>query len=141
MPQKRHKPEEVVTKLRQVDGWCRRAGRWPRRCARSGVRHEPATGSRAMPNLPVQAFISDIADKAVGTRKDHEACIAALIGGLSHMNGAAKRGGLRMALLRKSPDGRVAPIPGQTYPTASVTGMPSAVKPLRTATRTWNSAT
>jgi len=31
--------------------------------------------------------------------------------------------------------------PGQTYPTTSVTGMPSAVKPLRMATRTWNSAT
>jgi hypothetical protein len=33
------------------------------------------------------------------------------------------------------------PFPGQTYPTAWVTGMPSAVKPFKTATRTWNSAT
>ncbi len=45
------------------------------------------------------------------------------------------------ALLHKSTDGRVSPFPGQTHPTALVTGMPSAVKPLRTATRTWNSAT
>jgi hypothetical protein len=29
--------------------------------------------------------------------------------------------------MRKSRDGRTSPIPGQTYPTASVTGMPSAV--------------
>ena len=39
----------------------------------------------------------------------------------------------------KSADGRTSPFPGQSHPTASVTGMPSAVKPLRTATRTWNS--
>ena len=44
------------------------------------------------------------------------------------------------ALLHKSGDRRGSPVPGQTYPTASVTGMPSAVKPFRTATRTWNSA-
>ena len=44
-------------------------------------------------------------------------------------------------LLRKSSDGRAAPSAGQTYPTTFVTGMPSAVKPFRTATRTWNSAT
>jgi hypothetical protein len=31
------------------------------------------------------------------------------------------------ALLHKSADGRASPIPGQTHPTASVTGMPSAV--------------
>ena len=35
----------------------------------------------------------------------------------------------------------VRPSPGQTYPTASVTGNPGAVKPFRTATRTWNAAT
>ena len=45
------------------------------------------------------------------------------------------------ALLHKSADGRIFPILGQTYPTTFVTGMPSAVKPFRTATRTWNSAT
>ena len=45
------------------------------------------------------------------------------------------------ALLHKWVDGRSSPIPGQTYPTACVKGMPSAVKPFRTATRTWNSAT
>ena len=45
------------------------------------------------------------------------------------------------ALLHKSGDRRTSPFPGRTYPTASVTGMPSAVKPFRTATRTWNSAT
>ena len=46
-----------------------------------------------------------------------------------------------VALLHKSADGRNAPIPGQAYPTTVVTGVPSAVKPFRTATRTWNSAT
>ena len=45
------------------------------------------------------------------------------------------------ALLHKSGDGRVAPFPGQTHPTVSVTGMPRAVKPFRTATRIWDSAT
>ena len=35
--------------------------------------------------------------------------------------------GLGRAVLRKSADGRASPIPGQTYPTAFVTGMPSAV--------------
>ena len=45
------------------------------------------------------------------------------------------------ALLYKSADGRTSPYPGQTYPTTFVTGMPSAVKPFSTATRTWNSAT
>lgn len=33
----------------------------------------------------------------------------------------------RPALLHKSADGRGSPFPGQTYPTGSVTGMPSAV--------------
>lgn len=45
------------------------------------------------------------------------------------------------ALLRKTGDGRGAPFPRRTYPTASVTGMPSAVKPLSTAMRIWSSAT
>lgn len=45
------------------------------------------------------------------------------------------------ALLHKSADGRSFPFPGQTYPTTFVTGMPRAVKPFMTATRTWNSAT
>jgi hypothetical protein len=44
-----------------------------------------------------------------------------------------------MALLHKSGDVRASPFPGQTYPAASVMGVPSAVKPLSTATRTWNS--
>jgi predicted type IV restriction endonuclease len=39
------------------------------------------------------------------------------------------------ALLHKSAEGRGSPSPGQTHPTASVTGMPSAVKPFRTTTR------
>ena len=47
----------------------------------------------------------------------------------------------RKALLHKSREDQGSPIPGQTYPMASVTGMPSAVKPFMTATRTWNSAT
>ena len=45
------------------------------------------------------------------------------------------------ALLHKSPDCRSSPFPGWTYPAAVVTGMPSAVKPFRTAARAWNSAT
>jgi hypothetical protein len=45
------------------------------------------------------------------------------------------------ALLHKSGDGQGSPFPGQTYPATSVMGVPSAVKPFRTATRTWNSAT
>lgn len=49
--------------------------------------------------------------------------------------------GLYEALLHKSFDGRASPFPGQIYPATSVTGVPSAVKPFRTATRTWNSAT
>ncbi len=47
----------------------------------------------------------------------------------------------QMALLHKSAEGGSFPIPGQTYPVTSVMGVPSAVKPLSTATRTWNSAT
>ena len=34
------------------------------------------------------------------------------------------------ALLHKLGDRQGSPFPGQTYPTSSVTGMPSAVKPL-----------
>jgi hypothetical protein len=45
------------------------------------------------------------------------------------------------ALLHKSAGGRSFPIPGQTYPVTSVMGVPRAVKPLSTATLTWNSAT
>ncbi len=37
------------------------------------------------------------------------------------------KGQFKMALLHKSADGRSCPFPGQTYPTASVTGMLSAV--------------
>ena len=47
----------------------------------------------------------------------------------------------QLALLHKLREDQGSPFPGQTYPMASVTGMPSAVKPFRTATRTWNSAT
>ncbi|MDR5650974.1 hypothetical protein [Ruixingdingia sedimenti] len=48
---------------------------------------------------------------------------------------------IREALLHKSAEGRSSPFPGQTYPVTSVMGVPSAVKPFKTATRTWNSAT
>jgi hypothetical protein len=37
--------------------------------------------------------------------------------------------------MHKSGDGKATPFHGHTYPTASVTGMPSAVKPFMTATR------
>lgn len=40
------------------------------------------------------------------------------------------------ALLHKSAYEQTFPFPGQTYPVTSVVGVPSAVKPLRTATRT-----
>lgn len=40
-------------------------------------------------------------------------------------------GAREMALLHKSAADRTAPSPGQTYPTASVTGIPRPVKPLR----------
>ena len=48
---------------------------------------------------------------------------------------------IAMALLHKSAADRTSPFPGQIYPATSVMGVPSAVKPLSTATRTWNSAT
>ena len=40
------------------------------------------------------------------------------------------------ALLHKSGVRQTSPFPGQTHPAASVKGIPSAVKPFRTATRT-----
>ena len=43
-------------------------------------------------------------------------------------------------LLHKSLDGRGSPFPGQTHPTTSVIGVPSAVKLFSTAMRIWNSA-
>lgn len=43
--------------------------------------------------------------------------------------------------MHKSAEGWSSPFPGQTYPVASVMGVPSAVKPLSTASLTWNSAT
>jgi hypothetical protein len=43
--------------------------------------------------------------------------------------------------MHKAFDGGDVPAAGQTYPTTFVTGIPRAVKPFRTATRTWNSAT
>jgi len=45
------------------------------------------------------------------------------------------------ALLHRLSDCQGSSFSGQTYPTASVTGVPSAVKPFSTAARTWNSAT
>ncbi|UWQ81321.1 TniQ family protein [Leisingera sp. S132] len=41
----------------------------------------------------------------------------------------------QLTLLRKSVEGQGSPFPRRTYPTASVTGMPSAVNPFMTATR------
>ena len=45
------------------------------------------------------------------------------------------------AQLHNSTEGRMSAFPGRTYPKTSVTGMPSALKPFRTATPIWNSAT
>ena len=49
--------------------------------------------------------------------------------------------GLDMALLLKSALDQTSPFRGHTYPATSVMGVPRAVKPLSTVTRTWNSAT
>ena len=74
----------------------------------------------------------------------------ALIFRITHINNVpwilrhglhCKNSDVQEALLHKSAEGRSSPFPGQTYPVTSVMGVPSAVKPLRTATRTWNSAT
>ena len=46
-----------------------------------------------------------------------------------------------MALLHKLAESQSFPFARQTYPVTSVIGVPRAVKPFRTATRTWNSAT
>ena len=35
MPRKKHKPEEIVAKLRQVDVLVSQGVRWPMRCGRS----------------------------------------------------------------------------------------------------------
>ena len=43
--------------------------------------------------------------------------------------------------MHKLVDGRTAPGPGQTYAMTFVPGMPGAVQPFSTATRSWNSAT
>ncbi len=48
---------------------------------------------------------------------------------------------LRKALLRNSSEGRSSPDPRRTYPTRTVTGVPSCVKRFRMAARTCNSAT
>lgn len=50
-------------------------------------------------------------------------------------------GAIALALLRKSADDRTCPFPGHSYPAATVIGIPSAVKRLRTAARIWTSAT
>ena len=67
-------------------------------------------------------------------------CIAALLCQQDMLKVGPRILSQEPALLRKSPDGRSSPVPGQIYPTISVTGMPRAVKPFRTATLTWNSA-
>ena len=54
---------------------------------------------------------------------------------------SSEKDDVRWALLHKSLDGRGSPFPGQTHPTTSVIGVPSAVKPFSTAMRIWNSAT
>ena len=46
-----------------------------------------------------------------------------------------------MALLHKSGDRQTSPFPKHAYPSTAVMGVPSAVKPFSTATRTWSSAT
>jgi hypothetical protein len=68
-------------------------------------------------------------DQIIGILKEHEAGVS--VADLCRLQ----------ALLHKSCDGRASPFPGQTYPATSVMGVPSAVKPLSTATRTWNSPT
>ena len=89
-------------------------------------------------------------DKFHATRHGGFASVDAVYDGktLSVMNTDSKiygqaefKGTIDETLLHKAFDGRDAPAAGQTYPTTFVTGIPRAVKPFRTATRTWNSAT
>ena len=61
--------------------------------------------------------------------------------GRSHRIAGVVTGRVHQALLRKSADDRTSPFPGHTYPAATVIGIPSAVKRLRTAARIWTSAT
>lgn len=112
----------------------------------------PATGSLQL----VEAVIERFDGAPIGERRrwsdefKAQAVAAALEPGVN-VSALARRLGIsapqlfgwrkaflkkQKALLHKSADGRTAPIPGPTYPTTFVTGMPSAVKPFRTATRT-----
>ena len=55
--------------------------------------------------------------------------------------GGTRKFFLEATLLHKSAAEWTSPFPGQSYPATSVMGVPSAVNPFSTATRTWNSAT
>ena len=71
--------------------------------------------------------------------------INALICDFVHvLTSGLKRQNLKMkvtangALLRKAGEAWTSPFPRRTYPTGSVTGVPSAVKPFSTAARIWS---
>ena len=100
------------------------------------VRHVYLASGSCLPLRPVQELIDYLAERPHTDfiESATTADVPWTIGGLD-----AERFTLRFpfswALLHKSAEGRGSPSPGQTHPTASVTGMPSAVKPFRTTTR------
>lgn len=57
----------------------------------------------------------------------HDGNVLHRIDGPAEIERDAMTGAVITTLLHKSADGRGSPFPGQTYPTVSVTGMPSAV--------------
>ena len=110
--------------------------------------HTVATAARAW-NIPARMLRKALADRGlvsaagtdnldlVETFRPEDA--RDILEGLSQS--IPRKEAMLRALLHKSAEGRSSPFPGQTYPVTSVMGVPSAVKPLRTATRTWKSAT
>ena len=117
-------PETAARKLAEIEAAIATLKATPHK---GSLRDEIAPGLRAIP-AGRKAVIAFFVDDEAG-----EVLIYAVTFGGADWVGRA--------LLHKSGDRRISPFPGQTYPTVSVTGMPSAVKPFRMATRTWNSAT
>lgn len=105
---------------------------------RGGLRMSAAVGGRCM-----WLFWDAVPSRLQDPRQDFDDARIVLgpCGRHTHEAGAKPGISERSALLHKLGDSRTSPFPGRTCPTASVMGLPSAVKPFSTATRTWNSAT
>ena len=73
-------------------------------------------------------YVDDLRRADLGFEMLHAVIVTSTIakGRITKIN-TAKADALQGALLHKSVERRVSPFPGRTYPTASVTGMPSAV--------------